>query len=189
MKGFGSRSAAFARNFVMDYTSIIAEFGSRYGLEDFIPDGNGAVGFEADGRPVIIRKPSDSEAAVVTVGLGSVAEAGETSVSRFVLQANQALMAQDGMALCLDSETNGYSLVCRIDISSIDFIDFDQKMATLLDRAEQWGELLEKLSAFASADDVGDLPDDGEAAEDFAESTHSSANGWDALRQLGGSQV
>lgn len=34
----------------MDYASLIKEFGSRYGMDDLVPDENGGVGFAVDGR-------------------------------------------------------------------------------------------------------------------------------------------
>lgn len=129
----------------MDYTSLIAEFGASYEIGDLTPDENGAVGFEADGRPVVIQKLPDSEVAIITVDLGPATDASEAAVSRIVLQANQALLALDGMAFCRHSETNSYRLLCRLDLESLDFIAFDKKMATVLGRAEQWSTFLRKF--------------------------------------------
>lgn len=151
----------------MDYESLIAEFGANYGLGDLVPDENGAVGFEADGRTVVLQKLPDSENVIVTVRLGEAVSGSEERVNRILLQANQSLMTLDGMALCLHPETGDYRLLSRLDVASLDFIAFDKAMAAILDCAGRWGAFLGNFSALAAeaaaaaAGEDSDLPSVG----------------------------
>ena len=168
----------------MDYASLIAEFGANYGLGDLVPDEDGAVGFEADGRTVVLQKLPDSENVIVTVRLGEAVSGSEERVNRILLQANQSLMTLDGMALCLHPETGDYRLLSRLDVASLDFIAFDKIMETILDRAEQWGALLRKIIPIASSNAAALAESNGEDAAADKESA-PSMTGWDALRQMG----
>ena len=173
----------------MDYTSLIAEFSASYDLGDLVPDENGATGFEADGRPVIIQKLPDSEAVIITVDLGPATAASEAAVNRLLLQANQALQTLDGIAFCLYPEANSYCLLCRLDIAALDFIAFDEKMSVLLDRAEQWSTFLQKFIPLASAkdDDALTAAEPDNADKTPAKKSAPSLTGWSALRGMTGS--
>ncbi len=138
----------------MEYASLIAEFGANYGLGDLTPDENGAVGFEADGRSVIIQQQSDTGNAFAMVELVETPENGEDVVNRLLMQANQALFVQDGMALVLNHENNRYCLLMRFEPAMLDFLGFDARLSRLLDRAEQWRTFLENFFAVASKADA-----------------------------------
>lgn len=168
----------------MDYASLIAEFGANYGIGDLIPDENGVAGFEADGRPVVFQKLPDSENMIVTVELGAATSDSEAIANRLFLQANQALMTLDGLTLYLHPETGNYCLLCRLDAASLDFIAFDKIMGTILDRAEQWGALLQKIIPLASGSAAALAESNGEDAAADKESA-PSMTGWDAIRQMG----
>lgn len=141
----------------MEYASLIAEFGANYGLDDLTPDENGAVGFEADGRPVAIQKLAETQTVIVTIDLCEAPESGAAAVDQLLLKANLALFVLDGMALVLHPESNRYRLVMRLDMATMDFIDFDDKLSKLLDRAEQWSAFLDKfLPLVAEAETKGE---------------------------------
>ena len=140
----------------MEYASLIAEFGANYGLGDLTPDENGAVGFEVDGRPVVIQQLAETQTVVVTIDLYEAPESGAAAVNQLLLKANLALFVLDGMALVLHPENNRYRLVMRLDVATTDFIEFDDKMSKLLDRAEQWSAFLDKfLPLVAEAETKG----------------------------------
>lgn len=134
----------------MEYASLIAEFGSNYGMADLEPDVNGAVGFEVDGRSVIIQQLPDTGDAFAMVELFEAPENGAAAVNRLLMQANQTLYVLDGMALVLSHENNRYRLVMRFEPATLDFVGFDEKLSRLLDRAEQWGQFLDKFMPIAA---------------------------------------
>lgn len=144
----------------MEYTSLIAEFCERYGMDRVEPDADGAVGFDVDGRPLVLQWLESSDAVLATVELGETPDAGAAVVNRLLMQANQTLFALDGMALVLNPENGHYRLMARLDVEALDFIGFDAKIARLLDRADQWGAFLEKFVPLAVEAEAngGDAP-------------------------------
>ena len=171
------------RDLNMDYASLISEFGANYGMGDLIPDEDGVASFEADGRPVVFQKLQDSDNMIVTVELGAATDESAAVVNRFLLQANRALAILDGISLCLHSETGSYCLIRRIDVTSLDFIAFDKIMGTILDRAEQWGAILQKIIPVASSD-ADDLAESADEDAAFDEEPAPEMTGWEGLRQL-----
>lgn len=140
----------------MDYASLIAEFGASYGMDDLAPNENGVVGFESDGRSVLLRRLPDSQIVIATVGLVEVPTAGAAAVNRLLMQANQALFVQDCMALVFHAESGWYQLLSRIDVATLDFVGFDAKIAQLLDRADQWCTFFEQFLPIAAQSEASD---------------------------------
>ena len=148
----------------MEFTSLIAEFGARYGIGELVPDENGAVGIAVDGRQMILQELSDAKDVVtVSIELCDAAEKGSETVNRLLMKANQALFLLDGMTLVIHSETERYCLLSRFDAAALDFAGFDEKIGRVLERADQWGQFLERfMSVAADAEAAGgkleDLP-------------------------------
>ena len=134
----------------MEYASLIAEFGAHYGMEGLAPDENGAVGFDVDGRAMVLQRIGETDRVVATLELGEAPDAGSAIVNRLLMRANQALFVMDGMSLALHPEKNRYRLLAVTDIAALDFVGFDAWVAQVLDRADQWGELLEKFIPLAA---------------------------------------
>ncbi|MCQ2389392.1 MAG: type III secretion system chaperone [Kiritimatiellae bacterium] len=132
----------------MEFASLIAEFGARYGMADLTPDENGAVGFVVDGRTVAIRHWPESGCVVASIEIAEPG-AGAEPMNRLLMRANQTLFVLDGMAIVFDSGRERYLLLSRFDADALDFVGFDAKIAQLLDRADQWGSFFEKFRAFA----------------------------------------
>ena len=132
----------------MEFASLIAEFGARYGMADLTPDENGAVGFVVDGRTVAIRHWPEAECVVASIEIAAPG-AGAEAVNRLLMRANQTLFVLDGMTIVFDSSSERYLLLSRFDATALDFIGFDAKIAQLLDRADQWSAFLEKFRALA----------------------------------------
>lgn len=151
----------------MEFASLIAEFGARYGMGELVPDGNGAVGFEVDGRSALFQLLPESETVVAMVSLAACADAGAETVNQLLLKANQALYMQDGMVLVLHPALNRYCLLLRIDIASLDFVGFDKAVAQLLSRAEQWSSFFEKFLPLAAGAEEGGEEDDLSAPPDL----------------------
>ena len=137
----------------MEYESLIAEFGARYGMKDLAPDEDGAVGIEVDGRTLVLQRQAGTDVVIVTLDLGQMPTGGEMIMKRLLLL-NLALFVQDGMMIGLAE--NGYRLFYRFDIAKFDFTDFDERIARLLDRADQWGGLLEQIGTLAAAPGASD---------------------------------
>lgn len=151
----------------MEYVSLIAEFGARYGMEGLRPDEDGVAGFEVSGRRLFLQQMPGTSCVIVTAELGEVPP-GAAAMDRLLLRANQALFVFDGMSICRRSEADQYILVARIDIERLDFQGFDEKMAQVLKRVEQWRELLERFAPLA--DEAAKIPDDllfGTPSEDL----------------------
>lgn len=134
----------------MEYASLIGEFAARYGIDGFATDENGAAGFEADGRQVVFHKPEDSDIALVTVVIGSAHGTDDTEANRILLTANRSLFATEGMSLAIHEETGRVLLLARLEVERLDFIGFDEKVARILERADQMGALLEGIGSFDS---------------------------------------
>ena len=147
----------------MEYASLIAEFGARYGMADLAPDEDGAVGIEVDGRMLVLQQQEGTDIVIATLDLGIAPMGGAAMTSR-LLQLNSALFVQDGMMIGL-AET-GYRIFSRFDVATLDFIDFDERIARLLDRADQWGGMLEQLGTLAAA--AGASGDGAESADGFS---------------------
>ena len=136
---------------IMEFASLIAEFGARYGIGELSPDENGAVGFAVDGRQMIIQELSESKDVVtVSIELCDAAEKGSAIVNRLIMKANQALFLLDGMTLVLHAETGRYCLLSRFDVASLDFAGFDEKIGRILERADQWGQFLQRFMPVAA---------------------------------------
>ena len=136
----------------MTYANLIAEFGAQCGMDGLKPDENGLVGLVADGRTVTLQQVPEVPCVIATVELAEVPESSAT-VDRLLLRANQALFVFDGMTLCRQPETSRYALVARIDVEPLDVAGFDQKLSQILQRAEQWRDLLEAFSPLAEEAD------------------------------------
>lgn len=144
----------------MKFADLIAEFGARYEIGELVPDENGAVGFAVDGRQMILQELAEiRDVATVSIELCDAPEEGDADVNRLLMKANRALFLLDGMALVLHSETGRYCLLARLDVASLDFAGFDEKIGRFLERADQWGTLLEKLRFAAAADEDDDDAD------------------------------
>lgn len=135
----------------MEFSSLIAEFGMRYGMGELAPDENGAVGFAVDGRQMILQElPDIKDVAIAQIELCDVAEKGASAVNQLIMKANQALFMLDGMTLVIHPKTGRYCLLARFDLSSLDFIGFDAMIARVLERADQWGQFLERFMPVAA---------------------------------------
>lgn len=152
----------------MEYASLIAEFGARYGMGELAPDANGAVGFVVDGRQAILQElPEAKDVVSVTIELCDARGAGSAVVNQLLMKANRALFLLDGMTLAFHSETRRYCLLARFAVPSLDFAGFDEQIGRILERADQWGRFLERLLPVAARAErsagadgrVEDLPD------------------------------
>lgn len=149
----------------MEFASLVAEFGARYRIGELVPDANGAAGLTVDGRQMIFQEfPEAKDVATVSIELCDAAEKGSEVVNRLIMKANQALFMLDGMALVLHADTGRYCLLARFDVASLDFSGFDDKIGHILERADQWGQFLERfMPVAADAGDAGgkiaDLPE------------------------------
>lgn len=148
----------------MEFASLIAEFGAHYGMDCLAPDENGAVGFEADGRLLAFQLLDEPDTVLASIELGSAPSAGAEKVNELLMRANQALFSLDGMALVIHPGNNRYRLLSRIDVAALDFAGFDEKIARILDRAEQWGAFLEGFAPL-----VAEAAGTGEASADLPE--------------------
>ena len=149
----------------MDYASLIKEFGSRYGMDDLVPDENGGVGFAVDGRTMTLQHQVETDDVSAMIEIVDVPEAGAAAVNRLVMQANRALFLQDGMTLVLHTETGKYCLLVRFGIAALDFTGFDEKIGRFLERADQWGEFFAKFFPLAAeaetrGESVAEVPSD-----------------------------
>lgn len=143
----------------MEFADLIAEFGARYEIGELVPDENGAVGLVVDGRQVVLQELSDLKGvATATVELGDAPEGDDAGVNRLVMKANRALFLLDGMALVLHSVTGRYCLLARFDLADIDFAGFDATVGRILERADQWGQILERIAS-VGAEAGEDEPD------------------------------
>ncbi len=134
----------------MEYASLIAEFGAHYGMEDLAPDENGAVGFDVDGRTMVLQRIGETDRVAATLEFGEVSDAGSAIVNRLLMRANQALFMTDGMLLALHPEKNSYRLLAAIDIAALDFVGFDAWVARVLEQADNWGSFLDKFLPLAA---------------------------------------
>lgn len=132
----------------MTYANLIAEFGAACGMEGLAPDESGLVCLASDGRTLTLQQVPEVPGAIATVELAEIPEAS-ASVDRLLLRANQALFVFDGMTLCRQPETNRYALVARIDVESLDVTGFDRELSRILQRAEQWRDLLKAFAPLA----------------------------------------
>ena len=142
----------------MECASLVAEFGARYGMDDLSLDENGAVGFAVDGRTMILQQIAGTDSMVATIELHDGVDAGAAAVNRLIMRANQTLFMLEGMALVIHSETGRYCLLSRFDVAAMDFVGFDGKIGQFLERADQWGEFLEKFIPVAAEAETSGAP-------------------------------
>lgn len=146
----------------MEYASLIAEFGARYGIGELKPDENGVVGISADGRSVTFMQQSGGDLVIALAELCEAPEMGADRVNRLLMQANQPMFMEDGFVIVHHEGSGRYCLMARFDVASMDFLDFDRTVGRLLQRAEHWNTFLEKFipiaAEAATADDSPEEP-------------------------------
>ena len=152
----------------MEFESLIAEFGARYGIDGLALTEDGAVGLAVNGQPMSLRLVPETSTVVATIEVGEMPDAGVSSVDRLIAKANRSLYLTDGMVLVFHSKAEHYCLLFRIDIAQLDFHGFDEKIARFLAVADQWREFLEKFIPLAAEAATIDNSDVDSSEDDFS---------------------
>ena len=134
----------------MKFESLIAEFGSCYGIGDLVPDEDGVVTIRVDDRFVTFMRQGETDFVIVMAELRAASEAGEDAVNRLLMQANQTLFVEDGLVIVRPGESDRYCLLDRFCVTDMDFHDFDRQVGRLLSRADSWGLFLERYVPVAA---------------------------------------
>lgn len=145
----------------MEFSSLIAEFGVRYGIEGLTLDEHGFSGMVVDGRKMVLQQLADAGNCVIAMIELCDAPKDCPAVNQLILKANLSLFMLDDMMLAIHPTSGCYQLTARIDVEQLDFLGFDARLGHILERADQWCSFLDKYIPMAaqagSADGV--MPD------------------------------
>ena len=150
----------------MDYTELMNGFAAKFAVEG-LDIRDGACALEIDGSSVAFLHDAEADSLTLVADIGTPPPDADGPFGSMLLRANYLFGGTGGATLCQNPETDAYALCRSFPLASLDPSALGDRVAALVDQAENWKRILD-AGAEAEKEREGGEETEAASAEDFS---------------------